>query len=441
MASLIDCTDSKPGYMKDTISNALKRRIKVPISPRSGFHNITQRNTTIPLIPSALPGRKDPKYNHIKSRCKLGSSLIGNKRRESTTDKENTFPSAACDNASMVEDSIQSDKNKIKARIEAKKIEALKIIAIQQHQEEKNHPNNSELIFNAKDRKLDSSISNLSSSVSTSMIYYTLDSSVSFLVPIGNQSAFLEQYDEYDDELGKGESTSVVEGGRLLDGVQVAIKKIKKSEIYDWAVLNDEKIPFELYIMNKVSGNDGVIRLFGAFDMGDEYYFVMESLKDDCSLADMIGEPMEESIAKSIFRDLVKAVDRCHQAGVYHRDIKEPNILLDKSKNNKPILIDFGLSLLVENSPYRNASGTLGYIAPEMFDPSTAHDGLPTEVYSLGVVLYDMMFGAVTLDIVNDQVDPDVPLQCLELIDSMLDSCPDNRPTIEKILQHPWLQE
>lgn len=43
-----------------------------------------------------------------------------------------------------------------------------------------------------------------------------------------------------------------------------------------------------------------------------------------------------------------------------------------------------------------------------MFDPSTAHDGLPTEVYSLGVVLYDMMFGAVTLDIVNDQVDPDV---------------------------------
>ena len=64
----IDGTKGKPMYSADTISNAAKRRTKVPPTARSGFDNITKKNPTIPDVPSALPGIKNPLYNHVPSR-------------------------------------------------------------------------------------------------------------------------------------------------------------------------------------------------------------------------------------------------------------------------------------------------------------------------------------------------------------------------------------
>jgi len=64
----IDGTKGKPMYSADTISNAAKRRTKVPPTARSGFDNITKKNPTIPDVLSALPGIKNPLYNHVPSR-------------------------------------------------------------------------------------------------------------------------------------------------------------------------------------------------------------------------------------------------------------------------------------------------------------------------------------------------------------------------------------
>jgi len=61
-------TKGKPLYSADTISNATKRRTKVPPTARSGFDNITKKNPIISDIPSALPGIKNPLYNHVPSR-------------------------------------------------------------------------------------------------------------------------------------------------------------------------------------------------------------------------------------------------------------------------------------------------------------------------------------------------------------------------------------
>ena len=64
----IDGTKGKPMYSADTVTNAAKRRTKVPPTARSGFDNITKKNPTIPDVPSALPGNKNPLYNHVPSR-------------------------------------------------------------------------------------------------------------------------------------------------------------------------------------------------------------------------------------------------------------------------------------------------------------------------------------------------------------------------------------
>lgn len=62
-----------------------------------------------------------------------------------------------------------------------------------------------------------------------------------------------------------------------------------------------------------------------------------------------------------------------------------------------PKLIDFGLSALADSSPFNYCIGSYGFMAPEVYDESKEYEGLATEIYSLGVILYDMITGSVGL--------------------------------------------
>jgi len=241
----------------------------------------------------------------------------------------------------------------------------------------------------------------------------------------------------------------------------VAIKKKKKHEISDWGVVNGNNYPLEYLILNKLSSScNGVNKMLDAYETDSEYVLVLEFKEDDYSLKDWLLHDgiQSEAFAKCFFKQLVEAVGECHREGVLHRDLKESNILVDKNKP-EPKLIDFGISNFVENSPFSQCRGTFGYMAPEVFDESKVHDGLPAEVYSLGVILYDILTCSIGLeppfeeeidddnectnetgDDNNDMEVPDVSTECLQLIDTMLTTCPSDRPTISQILQHPWFK-
>ena len=121
-------------------------------------------------------------------------------------------------------------------------------------------------------------------------------------------------------------------------------------------------------------------------------YIIME-LCSRGSLFDYIFSNgfMEESLARHYFRQLVSAIEACHNAGICHRDIKPENILFDARQNIK--LSDFGFSYSLEG---RNGTGflasdvgTQGYIAPEI-NIHRAYRGEEVDVFSLGVVLFIM---------------------------------------------------
>lgn len=66
-------------------------------------------------------------------------------------------------------------------------------------------------------------------------------------------------------------------------------------------------------------------------------------------------------------------------------------------------------------------------MAPEVYDESKEYEGLPTEVYSLGVILYDLINGSLELETIEEDADdnddmpiPKVSIECLKLIDTML---------------------
>lgn len=144
-----------------------------------------------------------------------------------------------------------------------------------------------------------------------------------------------------------------------------------------------------------------------------------------------------------------------------HRDLKPENILiLDSNPNNfKICLIDFGFVCWTNESPeiLSGVCGTPGFIAPEILNEM--HCSPKSDIFSIGCILYTMVSGVnVYLGrtsselMTNNKVED--PLKFIDtkhferlsplfrdLILSMLDKNPHNRPTENQSLSHPWFKE
>lgn len=93
-------------------------------------------------------------------------------------------------------------------------------------------------------------------------------------------------------------------------------------------------------------------------------------------------------------RQLSLAVQYAHDQGIIHRDIKPSNVLI--TKDNQPILADFGLALAVGADATRSLAariGTLDYMSPEQATGAQELIGEQTDVWSLGVVMYELLTG------------------------------------------------
>jgi serine/threonine protein kinase len=140
------------------------------------------------------------------------------------------------------------------------------------------------------------------------------------------------------------------------------------------------------------------------YDFGDVeglYYFTMEYV-DGRNLRDLLqGGALPAARALAIVPQLCEALQYAHDEGLVHRDIKPENILLDMKGRVK--IADFGLARLVGLTPTyltltgtHEVMGTLLYMAPEQMKRAHAVDHR-ADIYSLGVVLYEMLTGELPL--------------------------------------------
>ncbi len=83
--------------------------------------------------------------------------------------------------------------------------------------------------------------------------------------------------------------------------------------------------------------------------------------------------------------DLLSALQSLHRSGIFHRDIKPDNILL---KGKRPAFIDFGLA--TDQNSYKSSTGTLIWMAPEVYKKNTSSDSAKADIYSAGLVIADL---------------------------------------------------
>ncbi|MFY9616211.1 MAG: serine/threonine-protein kinase, partial [Candidatus Dormiibacterota bacterium] len=116
---------------------------------------------------------------------------------------------------------------------------------------------------------------------------------------------------------------------------------------------------------------------------------------DGGTLSDQMGRPLPLDYTLRILRPVASALDYAHSRGVLHRDIKPSNILL--SREGQPMLNDFGLARMMESevrvTQAPTVMGTPQYMSPEQC--SGEEVGPPADIYSFGVMAYQMLTGRV----------------------------------------------
>ena len=159
-----------------------------------------------------------------------------------------------------------------------------------------------------------------------------------------------------------------------------------------------ERFKQEAKIMSTLH-HPNIVQLHSYFEEEDTFCLVMEYVEGG-SLKDLIKEigPIPESRALNIFSHVADALSYAHDKGVIHRDIKPSNIMLGKDDEVK--VMDFGIARMTESPGLTKTGtqmGTLVYMSPEQIRDSK-HIDSKSDVYSLGVTLYEMLTGKAPYD-------------------------------------------
>jgi serine/threonine protein kinase len=191
--------------------------------------------------------------------------------------------------------------------------------------------------------------------------------------------------------LKQGGMSTVYLGYHLRTRAYVAIKVVDSYSA-------DLKMLYrEIEIMQALR-HEHIVPCFDAGQYGRYHYLVMPYLPGG-TLEDMLAGSLTLEEACIILEQLTSALAYIHALGLLHRDIKPANILFDQ--DNKLYLTDFGIVTWLGEKPGYDGHmmGTPHYVAPEIFE---GYVDERSEVYSVGILLYQMLTGYLPFDEPSD---------------------------------------
>uniref|UniRef100_A0A8C2FVV1 non-specific serine/threonine protein kinase n=1 Tax=Cyprinus carpio TaxID=7962 RepID=A0A8C2FVV1_CYPCA len=205
----------------------------------------------------------------------------------------------------------------------------------------------------------------------------------------------------------------------------------------------------EVRIM-KVLNHPNIVKLFEVIETEKTLYLIMEYASGGEVFDYLVAHGrMKEKEARAKFRQIVSAVQYCHQKRIVHRDLKAENLLLDADMNIK--IADFGFSNeFIIGSKLDTFCGSPPYAAPELFQ-GKKYDGPEVDVWSLGVILYTLVSGSLPFDGQNlkelrervlrgkYRIPFYMSTDCENLLKKLLVLNPGKRGSLEQIMEDRWM--
>ena len=257
-------------------------------------------------------------------------------------------------------------------------------------------------------------------------------------------------------ELGKGAFSVVKEATDKVTKKSSAVKIIKAKSL---SARETSKLERETRICKSISGHENIVIMKENFLENDYYYLIFELITGGELFDDIVKREFysEEDASKAI-RQILGAINYCHERKIVHRDLKPENLLLSSKVPPADIKVaDFGLAIELEHPTafsWYGFAGTPGYLSPEVVKREAY--GKPVDVWAIGVILYILLVGYPPFwDEVQERLYQQIKLgrydfpkpewdsvsnSAKELIKNMLCVDPTKRITVTDSMNHPWVR-
>ncbi|XP_037947137.1 serine/threonine-protein kinase D3 [Teleopsis dalmanni] len=256
-----------------------------------------------------------------------------------------------------------------------------------------------------------------------------------------------------DEVLGSGQFGVVYGGVHKKTKRDVAIKVIDKLR---FPTKQEAQLKNEVAILQNIS-HCGVVNLERMFETPERIFVVMEKLKGDMLEMILSHERgrLSERVTKFLITQILIALKHLHSQNIVHCDLKPENVLLSSNSEFPQVkLCDFGYARIIgEKSFRRSVVGTPAYLAPEVLRNKGYNRSL--DMWSVGVIIYVSLSGTFPFneeEDINDQIQnaafmyppnpwKEISSNAIDLINNLLQVKQRKRYTVDKSLQHYWLQD
>ena len=255
--------------------------------------------------------------------------------------------------------------------------------------------------------------------------------------------------DQYiiEQKLGEGIFGTVKLATHKITKEKVAIKLLNKNKI---TKAQQTLLSRELLILKKMN-HFNIIKLYSIIETESIIYLIQE-YSSGSELSNYINyhtKTDEKEICK-FFQQIISGVEYIHSMGIAHRDLKPENILLTRSNDIK--IIDFGLSnIYKEGQLLKTSCGSPYYAPPEMLQ-GKPYNGLYSDIYSCGIILYYMLTKKLPFNENNNtelykkkiegkfNIPKNISKDAQDLLKKIIKVKPEERIKIKDIKKHPWFK-